>query len=107
MKATANADGSITVTWSAVTGAKSYVLHYGNPGQKDGAATFMEYTTNTSYTLPANKVPDHSTGDEINFYVQSFKDTGVGTTTEDQAQYLNAGQFTGSEWSNIATATMK
>lgn len=65
----------------------------------------MEYTTGTSYTLSADKVPAHKSGDKIYFYVQAFKDLGQGATTEDQAEYLNAGQFTGSDWSKVASAT--
>ena len=95
----------MTVTWRAVDGAKSYVIHYGNPGQTTGDAKFMEYTTGTSYTLPADKVPTHKSGDKIYFYVQAFGDTGQGATTEDQAEYLNAGQFLGSDWSKVASAT--
>lgn len=95
----------MTVNWSAVDGAKSYVIHYGNPGQTTGDAKFMEYTTGTSYTLSADKVPAHNSGDKIYFYVQAFKDLGQGTTTEAQAEYLNAGQFLGSDWSKVASVT--
>lgn len=95
----------MTVSWNAVDGAKSYVLHYGDPGKTTGDATYMEYATGTSYTLPADKVPAHVAGDKIYFYVQAFSDVGVGDTTEAQAEYLNAGNFTGSDWSKVASVT--
>lgn len=67
----------------------------------------MEYTTDTTYTLSADKVPTHNAGDKIYFYVQAFSDEGVGETTEEQAEYLNAGEFTGSEWSRVASVTFE
>lgn len=67
----------------------------------------MEYTTDTSYTLSADKVPAHASGDKIYFYVQAFSDKGVGSTTEEQAEYLNAGQFLGSDWSKVASVTFE
>lgn len=61
-------------------------------------AIYMEYTETNSYTLTADKVPTHKTGDKIYIYVQTFDQTGVGDSTEAKAQYLNAGPFLGSDW---------
>lgn len=101
-----NADGGIDLTWDAVPGAKSYVIHYGFSDKTRTDDKYMEYSEGTTYTLTADKIPAHDADAKLYFYVQSFGDVGVGNTTEAQAEYLNAGEFTGSDWSRAATVTL-
>ncbi|MCO7180449.1 fibronectin type III domain-containing protein [Lactococcus formosensis] len=93
-------DESITLTLNPVNGASSYVIHYGEANQSDPhAATFMGYSEGETWNLSKEDVPAHISGDKINFYIQAYKEKGVGTNDIEKAAYLHDGNFTGSAWS--------
>lgn len=102
---TTNEDGSVTVGWLPVDGAKSYVVHYGDVGKTTNDATYMGYSETTEFTLAAEDVPAHTAGDKIYFYVQAFDVVGTGDDDLAKAEELNAGKHTGSAWSKVSSVT--
>lgn len=95
-----NVDGSITVDFNSVSGAQSYVIHYGGANQTDPHdSTMMGYSETNSWTLATADVPELKAGDTISLYVQSYQDKGVGADEVEKARYLHDGEFTGSAWS--------
>ncbi|MCC4043754.1 fibronectin type III domain-containing protein [Enterococcus gallinarum] len=93
-------DGSISLSWDAVEGAQSYVLHYGNANQSEPIqAVNMGYSETNSWTLATGDVPELAAGDKIYLYVQTYREKGVGITDVEKARYLHDGDFVGSAWS--------
>lgn len=104
-QATLNNDGSVTVDWSSVDGAKSYVVHYGDVGKTTKDAVYMGYSETDNFTLANSDVPAHVAGDKIYFYVQAFAETGTGANDVEKAAELNSGNHLGSEWSKVSSVT--
>lgn len=102
-----NDDGSITIAWQPVDGAKAYVSHYGGPGETGTAANLKGYSESTSFTLAAENVPAHQSGDTIAFAIQAFPSVGSGANDVEKAEDLNAGVHLGSEWSDAVTVTFE
>lgn len=101
-----SADGSVTIDFDAAEGAKSYIIHYGGANEDDPKeAVFMGYSEKTSWTLSAENVPEHTTGDKLYFYVQAYNEFGIGSNEIEKARYLHDGEFTGSAWSDPAIIT--
>lgn len=100
-------DGSVKLDWDAITGAKSYLIHYANANETDPhKAVFMGYSETNSWTLAAADVPTHVAGDKISFYVQAYNEVAPsGTTDVEKAAALHDGPFTGSAWSEGYLAT--
>ncbi|MFS7400681.1 fibronectin type III domain-containing protein [Carnobacterium maltaromaticum] len=98
-------DGSISVSWDAVVGAKSYVTHYAEANQSDPhQAVFMGYSEQNSWTLSADDVPALVEGDKIYIYIQTFTEKGVGADDIAKAAYLNENKL-GSAWSKAVILT--
>lgn len=98
-QSTLNEDDSVTISFDAVAGAKSYVIHYGNANESDPKkAIYMGYTETNTWTLSKEKLPANTAGDKIYFYVQTFNDLGEGTNDIEKAAYLNNNKL-GSAWS--------
>lgn len=101
-----NSDGSIKLDWDSVDEAQSYLIHYSEVNHADPKdAKFMGYSETNSWTLQAANVPVLETGDKIYFYVQAYKEKGVGADDVEKAAYLHDGEFTGSAWSEVVTLT--
>lgn len=101
-----NEDGSISVSWDAVDGAKSYLIHYGNANQSEPSqATLMGYSETNTWTLAKEDVPTLAEGDKIYLYVQTYNELGVGANDVEKARYLHDGEFTGSAWSEVVELT--
>lgn len=100
-----NADGSVSLNWNAVTGAKSYVVHYGDANKVGKDETFMGYSVAPTWTLAADKVPAHVAGDKMTFNVMSYPAVGVGADDIAKAAYLNNAQVTGSDWADDSVVT--
>ena len=95
-----NGDGSISVSFDSVDGAKSYVIHYANANESDPHdAKMMGYSETNSWTLASENVPVLSEGDKIYIYVQTYNDLGIGADEIEKARYLHDGDFLGSAWS--------
>lgn len=102
-----DSDGSIKLAWQPVSGAKSYVIHYGNANVTDAKQlTFMGYTETNSFTLPASDVPANTPGDKLTFAVQTFAKTGEGADNIAKAEYLNT-KASGSAWGNLTAVVTK
>lgn len=103
-----NSDGSITVDFEQVDGAKAYIVHYGGANQSDPHdAIFMGYTETLTWNLGVGDVPALEVGDKIYLYVQSYREVGEGSSDIEKAAYLNSGPFTGSSWSDPAILEKK
>ena len=99
-------NGDVTVTWTPVSGAQSYVTHYGDANETTPTdLTYMGYTETNTWTLAAADVPTMVTDDVLTIHVQTYNDLGVGATDVEKARYLHDGQFTGSAWSEAVTVT--
>ncbi|EPF4429086.1 fibronectin type III domain-containing protein [Escherichia coli] len=95
-----NSDGSVSLSWDPVLGAKSYIPHYTDANQSDPHdANKMGYTETNSWTLSAEDMPQLETDDEIRFYIQTYNEVGEGSNDIEKARYLHDGPFTGSAWS--------
>lgn len=106
--ATYNADKSITVTLPALTGtAKSYIIHTGGANEAEAStAIHMYYTEGTTFTLPADLVQPHKTGDKLYFFAQAYSVTeSKGTTPAEKAMNLHNSSNIGSEWSPAVSVT--
>lgn len=101
---TLETDGSISVSWNPVEGAKSYIIHYSPANETDPSkAIYMGYSETTDFTLAKADIPvPHASGDKFYFYVQTYNVVGKGATGVEKARYLHDGQFTGSAWSTPA-----
>ncbi|EON3036600.1 fibronectin type III domain-containing protein [Enterococcus faecium] len=100
-----NDDGSLSLSWEAVTKAQAYVIHYGNANESDPHdATMMGYSETTSWTLAAKDVPTLNSGEKLYLYVQTFNVKGRGATDIEKAAYLNEHEL-GSAWSNPVILT--
>ncbi|WP_407894664.1 fibronectin type III domain-containing protein [Lacticaseibacillus sp. N501-2] len=95
----------MTVAWSAVDGAKSYVVHYGDANKTGKDEIYMGYSETTSWTLAASDVPAHVSGDKIMFNVMAYPEVGQGDTDIAKAAYLNTAEITGSDWSRGSSVT--
>ncbi|WP_029645118.1 hypothetical protein [Enterococcus faecalis] len=105
-QSTLNEDGSLTVSFDAVEGAKSYVIHYANANESDPhRAVFMGYTETNTWTLSKEDLPENKAGDKLYFYVQTFNDLGKGTNDIEKASYLNTNKL-GSAWSEPTIITV-
>lgn len=105
VQGTLNEDGSISMSWNAVDGAQSYVIHYGNANESDPhEATFMGYSETTSWMLAAKDVPSLNSTDKIYLYVQTFNKKGTGANDIEKAAYLNENAL-GSAWSDPVILT--
>lgn len=105
-QSTLNEDGSVTVSFDAVAGAKSYVIHYGNANESNPKkAIFMGYTETNTWTLSKENLPANTTGDKLYFYVQTFNDLGEGANDIEKASYLNNNKL-GSAWSEPTIITV-
>lgn len=92
-------DGSISVNWNPVQGAKAFVVHYSEANDSDPHnAKFMGYSESDSWSLTQTDVPVLQPGDKLYLYVQSFNKIGVGASDIEKAQYLNTTAL-GSAWS--------
>mgnify|MGYP005982589059 CR=1 FL=1 len=101
-----NTDGSVSLDWDPVPGAKSYIPHYGDANVSDPSqAIYMGYTETNSWTLSAADVPELQAGDKINFYIQTYNVVGEGANDVEKARYLHDGNFRGSEWSEPVVLT--
>ena len=97
---TIEADGSINLSIGGVIGAQSYIVHYGAANESDpNQAIFMGYSETDTWNLSSEDVPEHSPGDDMYFYVQAYREKGIGNDDIAKAQYLHDGEFTGSAWS--------
>lgn len=95
-----NSDGSVTVNFDAVEGAKAYLTHYGDANQSEPHdAVKMGYTETNSWTLAAGDVPTLEEGDKLYIYIQTYNEVGHGNTDIEKARYLHDGDFLGSPWS--------
>lgn len=100
-----NEDGSVSLSWDAVTKAQAYVIHYGNANESDPhEAIFMGYSETPSWTLAAADVPALNSADKIYLYVQTFNVKGRGANDIEKAAYLNEHEL-GSAWSDPAILT--
>ena len=99
-------DGDLSVVWDKVTGAASYVIHYGDANVSDPKqATHLGYSETNAWALKAADVPKHTADDAIYVYVQAFGVTGTGETDADKAEQLTtATDIKGTEWSEPAIA---
>lgn len=105
VQGTLNEDGSISISWNAVDGAQSYVIHYGNANESDPHdATMMGYSETTSWTLAAKDVPSLNSTDKIYLYVQTFNKKGTGANDIEKAALLNENAL-GSAWSDPVILT--
>lgn len=101
-----NTDGSASLSWDPVPGAKSYIPHYTDANQSDPHdANKMGYTETNSWTLSAEDMPQLEAGDEIRFYIQTYNEVGQGANDTEKARYLHDGNFTGSPWSEPVVLT--
>lgn len=101
-----NEDSSVTISFDAVEGAKSYVIHYANANDSDPhKAIFMGYTETNTWTLTSENVPSLNVGDKLYFYVQTFNDLGDGVNDIEKASYLNNNKL-GSAWSEPTIITV-
>lgn len=101
-----NSDGSVSLTWDPVPGAKAYIIHYSNANQSaPSQATMMGYSEITSWNLLSENVPTWEVGDKLYFYLQTYNDLGVGADEIEKARYLHDGNFTGSSWSSPVVLT--
>ncbi|MFK4917170.1 MULTISPECIES: fibronectin type III domain-containing protein [Lactococcus] len=99
--------GAIDLTWDAVDGAKSYVIHASGANEDDPKdAVFMYYIEEPSYRFTPSKLQQHVPGDILRFYVQAYDELGVGADETEKAAYLHDGPFTGSAWSDVVEMTM-
>lgn len=101
-----NADGSVSLSWDEVPGAKSYIPHYGDANQSDPLlAVKMGYTETNTWTLAAEDVPPLEVGEKLYFYIQTYNVVGEGANDVEKARYLHDGNFRGSEWSEPVILT--
>ncbi|WP_179189782.1 fibronectin type III domain-containing protein [Enterococcus faecium] len=94
-----NGDGSVSISFDPVEGAKSYVIHYANANESDPhKAKMMGYSETNSWTLAAENVPSLVEGDKFYLYVQTFNELGEGSNEIEKAEFLNENKL-GSAWS--------
>jgi len=99
-------NGNVKLSWKPVQGAKAYVIHYGGANESDPhSAIFMGYTESATWTLAVGDVPVLAKDDKIYFYVQAYKDLGIGENDIEKARYLHDGDFLGSAWSDPVILT--
>lgn len=93
------------MSWNAVDGAQSYVIHYGNANVSDPHdATMIGYTETTSWKLATKDVPTLNYADKIYLYVQTFNKKGTGANDIEKAAYINEHAL-GSAWSDPVILT--
>lgn len=94
------------MSWDAVDGAESYLIHYGNANQSDPKeATMMGYSESNNWKLAKENVPVFNEGDDIYFYVQTYREKGIGDNEVEKAKYLHDGNYLGSAWSSAVVIT--
>lgn len=67
------ADGSISVTWTAVKGAEGYLLHY-KYNKKNGASSGYTEETVFDVTKPSYVHSGLNNGDRYTYYVEAYKE---------------------------------
>ncbi|EOS7999108.1 fibronectin type III domain-containing protein [Enterococcus hirae] len=99
-------DGSISITFDPVAGAKTYLTHYGNANQSDPKqAVNMGCTESNTWNLSVENIPLLEDGDKIYIYVQAYNELAVGADEVEKARYLHDGDFLGSAWSDPIVLT--
>lgn len=88
---------SVKLDWNDVTGAKSYVIHYGTDTDPT-KAIYMQYSEVSEFTMTDAIYGATLAGTTVNFWVQTFNKVGQGANDIAKAQWLNTTQ-TGSAWS--------
>lgn len=105
---TEDSTGAVDLSWEAVDGAKSYIIHASPANDQDPKnAIFMYYSETNSYRFTPSKLQPHEVGDKLYFYVQAYNELGVGADETEKARYLHDGDFTGSAWADVVEVTMK
>lgn len=95
---------SLKLNWNAVSGAKSYIIHYIDKDTSTSSElTSMGYSETTSWELPESVHGSTMAGKEFTLAVQAYNEVGVGSTPIDKANYLHDGEFEGSVWSSPLT----
>lgn len=95
------------MNWNAANGAVAYVPHYADANESDPhKAIYMGYSEATSWTLAAEDVPAHVTGDKLHFWVMAYDRKGVGANDVEKARDLHD-NHSGSAWSTEVVVTMK
>lgn len=98
-------DGHIDISWIAVPGALSYLIHYGDKNDADPKnAIYMGYSETNAFSLAADDVPVAALADKIYFFIQAFNiKAPSGSTNVEKAaalhDYEKAGNTQGSAWS--------
>lgn len=94
------AASSFNVTFDAVDGAKSYVVHYINEDtDTPSELTSMGYTETPKWTLDDDLATAPIANSTFTLAVQAYREKGVGENQAEKARYLHDGEFLGSEWS--------
>lgn len=91
---------SFDVTFDAVDGAQSYIVHYINKDtDTPSELTYMGYTETPKWTLDDALATAPIANSTFTLAVQAYREKGVGKDQVEKARYLHDGEFLGSEWS--------